>query len=179
MTVQEEYYVMTAHDMVGVIGGNLGVFIGFSFLDFIYTILDYIKIPLLKLLGKHLLDFKSMSHPGDHTSRAFKYPIFYQTRVRVFSGPNATGPSYDPGPAYGQFTCKIVCLWNRRCSKSEFYIMTIKMMQNNVKFNVYVFHTLNAALSYFTFKIQNEPKIGQFLTVFTAILDPFGPGPEV
>ena len=36
-------------------------------------------------------------------SRASKYPIYFQTRVRVFSGPAVTGPGPDPGPMY-QYT---------------------------------------------------------------------------
>ena len=65
MTVQEEYYVMPALDLVGVIGGNLGIFIGFSFLDFLYTILDYFKILFLKLIGNHLV------HPENHLRMVF------------------------------------------------------------------------------------------------------------
>ena len=31
-------------------------------------------------------------------SRASKDPIYFQTRVRVKTGPNGTGPGPDPGP---------------------------------------------------------------------------------
>ena len=51
MTLHEQYYVMSGLDLIGIIGGNLGVFIGFSFLDFLYTILDYFHLLLIKLLG--------------------------------------------------------------------------------------------------------------------------------
>ena len=51
MKLHEEYYVTQTFDMVGAIGGNLGVFIGFSFLDYIYTMLDYFKLFILYLSG--------------------------------------------------------------------------------------------------------------------------------
>ena len=51
MKLNEEYYVTQTFDMVGAIGGNLGVFIGFSFLDYIYTMLDYFKLFILYLSG--------------------------------------------------------------------------------------------------------------------------------
>ena len=54
MTQQMQYFVMPALDMVGIIGGNLGIFIGFSFMDFINTILDYLKLLLIKLIGNTL-----------------------------------------------------------------------------------------------------------------------------
>ena len=51
MSLHEQYYVMPALDLVGIIGGNLGVFIGFSFLDFIYTVTDNLKPLIIKLIG--------------------------------------------------------------------------------------------------------------------------------
>ena len=42
VTVQEEYLIYGEVDLVGIIGGNLGLFIGFSFSGFINEIINLI-----------------------------------------------------------------------------------------------------------------------------------------
>ena len=49
MTIHEEYYVMPTFDMIGAIGGHFGIFIGFSFYDFISSILNLFKIFLARI----------------------------------------------------------------------------------------------------------------------------------
>ena len=41
MNVQEEYLVYNEADLIGIIGGNLGLFIGFSFHDILRRIIDF------------------------------------------------------------------------------------------------------------------------------------------
>ena len=55
MLLNEEYLVMPTISMIGAVGGNLGLFIGFSFFDFFCTLLDYSKILLIKLAGNEIL----------------------------------------------------------------------------------------------------------------------------
>ena len=41
MNVQEEYLVYNEADLIGIVGGNLGLFIGFSFHDILRRIIDF------------------------------------------------------------------------------------------------------------------------------------------
>ena len=54
MLLNEEYLVMPTISMIGAVGGNLGLFIGFSFFDFFCTLLDYSKLLLIKLAGNEI-----------------------------------------------------------------------------------------------------------------------------
>ena len=42
--VQEEYLVIDEPGFIGSIGGTLGLFIGFSFRDLIFAIIDYLEV---------------------------------------------------------------------------------------------------------------------------------------
>ena len=39
--VQEQYFIYSTVDLIGIVGGNLGLFIGFSFLDSLFVICQW------------------------------------------------------------------------------------------------------------------------------------------
>ena len=41
MNVQEEYFIYSFVDLIGIIGGNLGLFVGFSFYDVFNILMDF------------------------------------------------------------------------------------------------------------------------------------------
>ena len=41
--VQEQYFIYSTVDLIGIVGGNLGLFMGFSFFGYIGQFLSYIK----------------------------------------------------------------------------------------------------------------------------------------
>ena len=40
--IHEEYLVISFNDLIGTVGGTLGMFVGFSFISFIYEFIDFI-----------------------------------------------------------------------------------------------------------------------------------------
>ena len=49
ISVKEQYIIMELDDLIGIVGGTLGLFIGFSFLDNSLTMMNYFIIFLKKL----------------------------------------------------------------------------------------------------------------------------------
>ena len=63
MTVEVESYVATFFDLIGIVGGTLGLFIGFAFFDSILTMIDYF-IAIYKLVQeKRTSKVKDVSTP--------------------------------------------------------------------------------------------------------------------
>ena len=55
MTVHEEYYIVPIFDLIGLVGGTLGMFIGFSFYDTISDII-ILTVSLITKTGKMSFD---------------------------------------------------------------------------------------------------------------------------
>ena len=64
-TVAQEYIVVTFEDLISIVGGNLGLFIGFAFSDWIFTMMGYCTF-IINKINQHLLkntDTKKLSKP--------------------------------------------------------------------------------------------------------------------
>ena len=46
--IEKEVLVYDVNDVIGAVGGSLGLFLGFSFFDIISKCLDYLVMPLVK-----------------------------------------------------------------------------------------------------------------------------------
>ena len=51
MTLHEEYTVANVMDLIGIVGGTLGLYIGFAFYDVFFLLLDYVVILVKKLMN--------------------------------------------------------------------------------------------------------------------------------
>ena len=66
MEIQQQFIIMEFVDLIGVVGGTLGLFVGFSFLGFAFQILDYLIVIVKKL---RMLYLEKMTKKVKKTSK--------------------------------------------------------------------------------------------------------------
>ena len=73
MEIHEQFIIMEFVDLIGVVGGTLGLFVGFSFLGFAFQILDYFIVMTKKLkmfyLEKRMKKVKKTSKVGSEKNQ--------------------------------------------------------------------------------------------------------------
>ena len=116
VSVYEEYYATTFIDVVGIVGGTLGLFIGFAFYDTILLLFDYFLMLLEKIKAfrswmKSRNPKKSSPSNKKPSKKLTKKPKVVQNKIQDVSktpspntktSPTSNGPPKKPRPGQNE-----------------------------------------------------------------------------
>ena len=112
MSVYEEYYATTFIDVVGIVGGTLGLFIGFAFYDTILMLFDYFLMLLEKIKAfRSWMKSRNLKKPSPTNKKPpknlFKKSEIVQNKIQdvpkapspnTKASPTSNGPPKKPKP---------------------------------------------------------------------------------